>query len=90
MRLEALGAAILFAGLVQSSFGANITNGHFDITGTFFVTNPGAAPVVTPAGTCPVAVGCIFWQDSTGATNGKAHISSSGLPNGHIPFHFRH
>jgi hypothetical protein len=76
---------VLFAGLAQSSFGAIITNGHFDFSGTFFVTNPGAAPVVTPAGTCPIGISCIFWTNGAGTNVGKVAISSTGLPNGDIP-----
>lgn len=87
MRIKPISAAILFVGMVQTSFGSFITDGHFDISGTFYVTNAGAAPVVTPAGTCSSAVACIFWQDPTGtiAGNGRVDISASGLPNGDIP-----
>lgn len=84
MRLRVLGAALLFAGVEQSSFGASITNGSFDIAGTIFVTQLEATAVVTPAGTCPANTSCIFWQDGAG-TNGKVEISSAGLPNGNIP-----
>jgi hypothetical protein len=50
-----------------------------------YVTNATTTPVVTPAGTCPAGVACIFWQDSNGITNGEVDISTSGLPNGNIP-----
>jgi hypothetical protein len=82
-----LGIAVLFGSLAQSSFASIITNGNFAIAGTLFVTNPGIAAVVTPAGTCPAGVACIFYQDPTGtvAGNGKLDISASGLPNGDIP-----
>jgi len=61
-----------------------ITNGNFDINATMWVTNAGPAPVVTPAGTCPIATACIFFQDPVGV-NGKFDISNSNLPNGDIP-----
>jgi len=84
-----LGKAVLLAGLIPSSLGAAfITNGHFDVGGTLFVTNFQTGAQVTPAGTCPASAGgmaCLFWQDPTGTVNGKLDISSSGLPNGDIP-----
>ena len=84
-----LGKAVLLAGLVPASLGAAfITNGHFDVAGTLFVTDFRTTAVVTPAGTCPASAGgmaCIFWQDPTGASNGKLDISATGLPNGDIP-----
>jgi hypothetical protein len=85
MRIEVLGLAVLFAGLVESAFGATITQGFFDISGTIYVTNPEATPVVTPAGTCPANQACIFWQDSNAANDQMVDISAASLPNGNIP-----
>jgi hypothetical protein len=78
---------MLFVGLAQPSFASFITNGFFNIGGTLYVTNAGPSQVVTPAGTCPANVACLFWQDPTGtvAGNGKIDISASGLMNGDIP-----
>lgn len=84
MRLKTFGA-VLFVSLVPSSFGAVITNGVFDISGTIFVTQSEATPVVTPAGTCAANVACIFWQDPAGTSFGKVDIATTGLPNGNIP-----
>jgi len=67
---------LLLAGLAHSSFGAAITSGSFDISGTVFVTAAGANPVVTPAGTCAAATACIFWEDPTGTVIDKVDISS--------------
>ncbi|MGA2117342.1 MAG: PEP-CTERM sorting domain-containing protein [Bryobacteraceae bacterium] len=80
-------AAVLFVGLVQSSFGTTITSGSFDFGGTIFVTEAvTSAPIVTPAGTCTtVGEQCIFWEDTNGATANKVDISSANLPNGNIP-----
>lgn len=88
MRFRLLGAALLVAGFVQSSFGGIITNGHFDIGGTVYVTDFRTAAVITPGGTCPASatgMACIFWS-STGtlAGNGFTDISGAGLPNGDI------
>jgi len=85
MKLAISGLAVVFVSLVPSSFGATITNGVFDISGTIFVTNPEASPVVTAAGTCPTGVACILWQDANGTTSGKVDISTAGLPSGDIP-----
>lgn len=83
MRLKILAGAVLCAGLIQSGFGATITNGSFSINGTIYVT--GASGVNIPGiGTCAVGVTCIFWTDGVGVT-GKADISNSLLPNGDIP-----
>jgi len=76
MRVEVLGLAVLFAGLVESAFGATITQGFFDISGTIYVTNPEATPVVTPAGTCPANQACILWQDSNAANDQMVDIWS--------------
>jgi hypothetical protein len=84
MRLKIFGA-VLLVGFVQSSFGAIITNGVFDISGTIYVTQSEATPVVTPAGTCAANVACIFWQDPAGTSFGKVDIATTGLPNGNIP-----
>ena len=85
MRLKIAGFAVLLMGIVPSSFGSTIVNGVFDISGTIYVTNPEATAVVTPAGTCPANVACIFWQDSNAANDEKVDISTAGLPNGTIP-----
>ena len=85
MRLKILAAALVFAGFAQGSFGAAISHGTINISGTIYFTAAEATPVVTAAGTCPAGEACIFWQDSNGTTNGKVDISSSGLPNGDIP-----
>jgi hypothetical protein len=71
--------------LIPSSFASTITTGSFDISGTIFVTNPEATPVVTAAGTCPTGIACILWQDGAGTSNEKVDITSAGLPNGDIP-----
>jgi len=86
MRFKISLAAVLFAGLAQSSFGSVITTGFFDFSGTVYVTNAQAGAVVTPAGTCPAFVACIFWQDPAGTSFGKADIATDSLPNGDIPF----
>jgi len=83
--LQILGVAALLAASAQTSFGAIITTGHFDISGTIYVTAPGASPVVTPGGTCPAGTQCIFWWDPINLTPNKVDISGSGLPNGDIP-----
>jgi len=86
--MRILSVLLLLSGLATSSFGAFITNGHFDIGGTIYVTNFQTAAQVTPGGTCPASAGgmqCIFWTDPTGASIGKVDISNSGLPNGDIP-----
>jgi hypothetical protein len=85
MRLTTLGATLLFAGLVQTSFASTITNGSFNISGNVFFTVPEAVPVVTAAGTCPAGEACIFWEDTGGTNADKVDISASGLPNGDIP-----
>jgi hypothetical protein len=85
MGIRGLGLAMLFAGLVNCSFGATITDGFFNIAGTIYVTNPESTAVVTPAGTCPANQACIFWQDSAGVNPEEADISADGLPNGNIP-----
>jgi hypothetical protein len=85
MGIKTLRVALLLAGFMQAAFGVTITQGFFNIAGTVYVTNATGSPVVTPAGTCPAGVACILFQDSTGTTNGKIDISSSGLPNGNIP-----
>lgn len=85
MRLTILVAAALFVGLAQTSFASTITNGFFDISGTFYVTAPETASVVTPAGTCPTDTACLFWQDSSATNDQLVDISASGLPNGNIP-----
>ena len=85
MKFRFVSAAVLLAGLSQVSFGAIITNGHFDISGTIYVTAAAVGPVVTPAGTCPALTACIFWADPTNAVFNKVDISATGLPNGDIP-----
>jgi hypothetical protein len=83
MKRTILLLSVVFAGLVQCSFGSIITTGSFDISGTVFVTNPTASPVVTAGGTCPTAVACIFTQAN--GLNNQADISPSSLPNGDVP-----
>jgi hypothetical protein len=85
MRQKALFAALVFLGFAQASLGTTITTGSFDISGTFYVTLSEATPVITPGGSCPANVSCIFWQDGSGMHNGEVDISTSGLPNGDIP-----
>jgi hypothetical protein len=82
---QLLVAAFLFAGFAQAAFADGITHDTFDISGTVYVTNAKATPVVTPAGTCPANTSCMFWQDASGTTTGKVDISVTGLPNGDIP-----
>lgn len=85
MNLKIFGAAVLFAGFAQSSFGAIISNGFFDISGTVFITNPESTLVSTPAGNCPANRSCVYWQDGAGTHNEEVDISAAGLPNGNIP-----
>jgi hypothetical protein len=93
MLRKVLGLAAMFGVVVLPSFGATITNGVFDFSGSIYVTTFEATPVVTPAGTCPVGQACIFWSDSAGnnpsgypgVLGGKVDISTAGLPNGDIP-----
>uniref|UniRef100_Q01SE8 PEP-CTERM protein-sorting domain-containing protein n=1 Tax=Solibacter usitatus (strain Ellin6076) TaxID=234267 RepID=Q01SE8_SOLUE len=82
MRIIALLTLVLL-GLVPVSVATVITNGTFGFSGTIVATGPGL--VVTPAGTCPVGVSCVFWQDPRMAFNNKVDISAAGLPNGDIP-----
>lgn len=77
--------ALLAAACCATLSASPITSGSFDFSGTVYVTTPKAAPVVTPGGTCPTGLACIFWTDPTAAVVGKVDISASGLPNGDIP-----
>jgi hypothetical protein len=86
VRYKIFGAAVLFVGLAQSSFGSIISNGNFAINGTIYVVNFGVDPDgAGPLGTCGAAGGCIDWQSGGSATLNVADISLSGLPNGDIP-----
>jgi PEP-CTERM motif len=85
MRLKVFGAAVLFVGFVHSSFGARITFGSFDISGTIFVTIPEPTGVLTPAGPCLPNEACIIWQNTSGTNSGEVDILPTGLPNGDIP-----
>jgi hypothetical protein len=66
-------------------YGGTITDGSFAISGTIYVTAALDHAVVTPAGTCPIGIECIFWADPTAANVDKVDISAAGLPNGDIP-----
>jgi hypothetical protein len=78
-------AALLFTGFAQAASADSIGDGTFNISGTIYIADAGSSAVVTPAGTCPANTSCIFWQDGSGTMNGKADISTAGLPNGDIP-----
>jgi hypothetical protein len=82
MRLRILGAAVLFAGLAQSSFAGIITSGSFDVGGQIFVTGTGGV-TIAGVGTCPVGNACIFWEDTqTVPVLNKVNISNAlgGVP----------
>lgn len=90
-RILALGALLGLG--VSPSFGATITNGVVDFSGSIYVTSAQSTAVATPAGTCPANQACIFWADSSGnnpsgypgVLGGDVDISSAGLPNGDVP-----
>jgi len=78
--------ALLAAACCATLSASIITSGHFDFSGTVYVTAAEATPVViSGVGTCPANDQCIFWSDPTGAAIGKVDVSNTGLPNGDIP-----
>lgn len=86
MRFKIFGAVVLFVGLVQSSFGATISNGNFSVNGTVYVVNNGIDPDgAGPLATCVATGGCIYWQSGGSSALNLADVSVSGLPNGDIP-----
>jgi hypothetical protein len=81
-RIVLLGGTLsLFA---TASFASIITSGTFTLSGSIFVTGAGIAPVVTPAGTCPAGIQCIFFADNAGTAN-LGDIAPFGLPSGSPP-----
>ena len=81
MRILLLGTTLSIC--TTASFASIISNGTFTLAGSIFVTGAGGAPVVTPAGTCPIGIQCIFFADNAGDPN-KVDIAPFALPNGNI------